>query len=224
MPRCSPRRAVATASSMAPVSERLSSAGRLRRSSRARSASARASSWRAWPFEAAGQAESQCQTQPVRFRMGGQGLAGACLGLGVALLRVESEDSPLLAALATLPHLARLGGHPAGAPGRVRHGQGKPRPRQRARGSGRLIHLLAGVGRSAAVRSRLSVSTRRWPAAPTTCDTRWLNAGVPIAEVARRVGNSPEVINRRYHGCIDGHEEAANAKIAEALEEDGDNS
>jgi integrase len=54
------------------------------------------------------------------------------------------------------------------------------------------------------------------------CITRWLNAGVPIAEVARRVGNSPEVIHRRYHGCIDGHEEAANAKIARALEEDGD--
>lgn len=54
------------------------------------------------------------------------------------------------------------------------------------------------------------------------CITRWLNAGVPIAEVARRVGNSPEVIHRRYHGCIDGHEEAANAKITRALEEDGD--
>ncbi|MGK5697922.1 tyrosine-type recombinase/integrase [Streptomyces sp. URMC 128] len=54
------------------------------------------------------------------------------------------------------------------------------------------------------------------------CITRWLNAGVPIAEVARRVGNSPEVIHRRYHGCIDGHEEAANAKITKALEEDGE--
>ncbi|WP_442819112.1 tyrosine-type recombinase/integrase [Streptomyces sp. NBC_01235] len=54
------------------------------------------------------------------------------------------------------------------------------------------------------------------------CITRWLNAGVPIAEVARRVGNSPEVIHRRYHGCIDGHEEAANVKIAKALEEEGD--
>ncbi|WP_079193731.1 tyrosine-type recombinase/integrase [Streptomyces sp. CB02923] len=54
------------------------------------------------------------------------------------------------------------------------------------------------------------------------CITRWLNAGVPIAEIARRVGNSPEVIHRRYHGCIDGHEEAANAKIAKALEEEGD--
>lgn len=57
---------------------------------------------------------------------------------------------------------------------------------------------------------------------PHACITRWLNAGVPIAEVARRVGNSPEVIHRRYHGCIDGHEEAANAKISKALEEDGD--
>lgn len=54
------------------------------------------------------------------------------------------------------------------------------------------------------------------------CITRWLNAGVPIAEVARRVGNSPEVIHRRYHGCIDGHEEAANEKIAKALEDEGD--
>ncbi|MFD5860955.1 tyrosine-type recombinase/integrase [Streptomyces chartreusis] len=54
------------------------------------------------------------------------------------------------------------------------------------------------------------------------CITRWLNAGVPIAEVARRVGNSPEVIHRRYHGCIDGHEEVANSKIAAALEADGD--
>ncbi|GLP72071.1 hypothetical protein TUSST3_86890 [Streptomyces sp. TUS-ST3] len=51
------------------------------------------------------------------------------------------------------------------------------------------------------------------------CITRWLSAGVPIAEVARRVGNSPEVIHRRNHGCIDGHEEAAIAKIAKALEE-----
>ncbi len=54
------------------------------------------------------------------------------------------------------------------------------------------------------------------------CITRWLNAGVPIAEVARRVGNSPEVIHRRYHGCIDGHEEAANKKIEQAMRTEGD--
>ncbi|MGW2038480.1 hypothetical protein [Streptomyces virginiae] len=56
------------------------------------------------------------------------------------------------------------------------------------------------------------------------CIARWLNAGVPNAAVAGRVGNSPEVIHRRYHGCIDGHEEAANAKIVKALEEEGDTS
>lgn len=54
------------------------------------------------------------------------------------------------------------------------------------------------------------------------CITRWLNAGVPIAEVARRVGNSPEVIHRRYHGCIDGHEEVANEKISNELNKEGD--
>ncbi|MFF2366263.1 tyrosine-type recombinase/integrase [Streptomyces sp. NPDC058122] len=54
------------------------------------------------------------------------------------------------------------------------------------------------------------------------CITRWLNAGVPIAEVARRVGNSPEVIHRRYHGCIDGHEEVANEKIDRAMLMEGD--
>ncbi|MBZ9598117.1 tyrosine-type recombinase/integrase [Streptomyces erythrochromogenes] len=54
------------------------------------------------------------------------------------------------------------------------------------------------------------------------CITRWLNAGVPIAEVARRVGNSPEVIHRRYHGCVDGHEEQANVRIELAMREEGD--
>lgn len=54
------------------------------------------------------------------------------------------------------------------------------------------------------------------------CIMRWLNAGVPVVEVARRVGNSPEVIHRRYHGCIDGHEEAANLQIAKVWEEGGD--
>ncbi|WP_327169825.1 site-specific integrase [Streptomyces subrutilus] len=47
--------------------------------------------------------------------------------------------------------------------------------------------------------------------------TNWLNAGVPVAEVARRAGNSPEVIHRRYEGCIDGHEELNNKKIDAAM-------
>lgn len=50
-----------------------------------------------------------------------------------------------------------------------------------------------------------------------TCITNWLNAGVPVAEVARRAGNSPEVIHRRYEGCIDGHEESNNRKMEKAM-------
>ncbi|WP_371527157.1 tyrosine-type recombinase/integrase [Streptomyces sp. NBC_01283] len=50
-----------------------------------------------------------------------------------------------------------------------------------------------------------------------TCITTWLNAGVPVAEVARRVGNSPEVIHRVYEGCIYGQEEAMNKKIDKEL-------
>jgi hypothetical protein len=44
-----------------------------------------------------------------------------------------------------------------------------------------------------------------------------LNAGVPVAEVARRVGNSPEVIHRVYEGCIYGQEDAMNKKILDEL-------
>ncbi|EFH28846.1 conserved hypothetical protein [Streptomyces sviceus ATCC 29083] len=38
-----------------------------------------------------------------------------------------------------------------------------------------------------------------------------------MAEVARRAGNSPEVIHGRYEGCIDGHEELNNKKTEEAM-------
>ncbi|MGW3732514.1 tyrosine-type recombinase/integrase [Streptomyces sp. NPDC005148] len=50
-----------------------------------------------------------------------------------------------------------------------------------------------------------------------TCITNWLNAGVPVAEVSRRAGNSPEVVHRRYAGCIDGHEELNNRKIEKSM-------
>jgi hypothetical protein len=50
-----------------------------------------------------------------------------------------------------------------------------------------------------------------------SCITNWLNAGVPVAEVARRAGNSPEVIHRRYDGYIDGHEELNNRGIEQAM-------
>ncbi|MGW3246112.1 hypothetical protein [Streptomyces sp. NPDC001070] len=48
------------------------------------------------------------------------------------------------------------------------------------------------------------------------CITHWLDAGVPVAEAARRAGDSPEVIHRRYEGCTDGHEEENNRKIEKA--------
>ncbi|MFI2375801.1 tyrosine-type recombinase/integrase [Streptomyces sp. NPDC018964] len=50
-----------------------------------------------------------------------------------------------------------------------------------------------------------------------TCITNWLRAGLPVAEVARRAGNSPEVIHRRYAGCIDDSEEENNKKIEMAM-------
>jgi hypothetical protein len=50
-----------------------------------------------------------------------------------------------------------------------------------------------------------------------TCITNWLRAGLPVAEVARRAGNSPEVIHRRYAGCIDGSEAENNKKIEKVM-------
>ncbi|MFF3255158.1 tyrosine-type recombinase/integrase [Actinacidiphila glaucinigra] len=51
-----------------------------------------------------------------------------------------------------------------------------------------------------------------------SCLTGWLNAGVPPAEVARRAGNSVEVLYRRYAGCLDGQEDAVNRRIQAALQ------
>ncbi|MFJ2160154.1 tyrosine-type recombinase/integrase [Streptomyces sp. NPDC087856] len=50
-----------------------------------------------------------------------------------------------------------------------------------------------------------------------TCITNWLRAGLPVAEVARRAGNSPEVIHRRYAGVIDDSEEENNRKIEKTM-------
>jgi integrase len=50
-----------------------------------------------------------------------------------------------------------------------------------------------------------------------TCITNWLRAGLPVAEVARRAGNSPEVIHRRYAGCIDDSAAENNRKIEQAM-------
>ncbi len=47
--------------------------------------------------------------------------------------------------------------------------------------------------------------------------TQWLKAGVAIAEVARRAGTSPEVIDRHYAGLIDNSEEEDNKKIEKSM-------
>jgi integrase len=47
----------------------------------------------------------------------------------------------------------------------------------------------------------------------------WLNAGVPVTEVAKRAGHSVDVLLRVYAKCLDGQQARANRKIAEALEE-----
>ncbi|MFJ4281133.1 tyrosine-type recombinase/integrase [Streptomyces massasporeus] len=57
-----------------------------------------------------------------------------------------------------------------------------------------------------------------------TCITDWLRSGLPVAEVARRAGTSPEVIDRHYAGCLDNSEEENNKKIEKAMgwgDEDG---
>ncbi|AZQ73556.1 site-specific integrase [Streptomyces luteoverticillatus] len=51
----------------------------------------------------------------------------------------------------------------------------------------------------------------------STCITNWLRAGLPVAEVARRAGNSPEVIHRNYVGCLDDSEEDNNKKIEKVM-------
>ncbi|MFI8530098.1 tyrosine-type recombinase/integrase [Streptomyces aquilus] len=50
-----------------------------------------------------------------------------------------------------------------------------------------------------------------------TCITNWLRAGLPVAEVARRAGNSPEVVHRRYAGVIDDSDEENNEKIEKMM-------
>ncbi|MEU7663355.1 tyrosine-type recombinase/integrase [Streptomyces lincolnensis] len=50
-----------------------------------------------------------------------------------------------------------------------------------------------------------------------TCITDWLRSGLPVAEVARRAGTSPEVIDRHYAGCLDNSEEEDNKKIEKTM-------
>jgi integrase len=45
----------------------------------------------------------------------------------------------------------------------------------------------------------------------------WLNAGVPVTEVAARAGHSVAVLLKVYAKCLDGQAEVANARIEAAL-------
>jgi hypothetical protein len=45
----------------------------------------------------------------------------------------------------------------------------------------------------------------------------WLNAGVPVTEIARRAGNGVAVILARYASCIDGDESIMNDRISAEL-------
>lgn len=47
-----------------------------------------------------------------------------------------------------------------------------------------------------------------------------LNAGVPATEAARRPGHSVAMLLKRYANCVDGQEQAANARIVAALEDE----
>ncbi|HEX6237894.1 MAG TPA: tyrosine-type recombinase/integrase [Acidimicrobiales bacterium] len=52
-----------------------------------------------------------------------------------------------------------------------------------------------------------------------TCATSWLRAGVPLGEVARRLGHSVETLVTVYVGALDGDDEAANRIIDTAAGE-----
>ena len=45
----------------------------------------------------------------------------------------------------------------------------------------------------------------------------WLNAGISPADVAKRAGNSVEVLLKRYAGCLDGQDDSINRRIERAL-------
>ncbi len=47
--------------------------------------------------------------------------------------------------------------------------------------------------------------------------SRWLNAGLPPTEVARRLGHAVAVLLRVYANCIDGGDDTMNDKIGDAL-------
>jgi hypothetical protein len=48
----------------------------------------------------------------------------------------------------------------------------------------------------------------------------WLNSGVPITEVARRLGHSVAVLLKVYANCVDGEEQTMNGRVESALGSD----
>jgi integrase len=69
-----------------------------------------------------------------------------------------------------------------------------------------------GTARRAAGVSRLRIYDCRHAAATT-----WLRAGVPLAEVALRLGHSVEALVTTYVGAINGKDRVASDRIAAAL-------
>jgi integrase len=49
------------------------------------------------------------------------------------------------------------------------------------------------------------------------CLSTWLNSGVPPAQVAAWAGHSVEVLLRVYAKCLEGQDDIAKRRIAEAL-------
>ena len=124
------------------------------------------------------------------------------------------------------PHPARPGPDAPRPPQAVRHRARRAdlphRPRRPHPGQ----RLQRRLGRAPAPpRSPPPSTPPRWPAGPTTCGTPpcpcALNAGVPATEVARRAGHSVAVLLKIYAHCIDGQADAANKRIADALDEPG---
>ncbi|MFC7643930.1 hypothetical protein ACFQX6_26555 [Streptosporangium lutulentum] len=50
------------------------------------------------------------------------------------------------------------------------------------------------------------------------CLSTWLNAGVPVTQVAHWAGHSVDVLLKIYAKCIVGQDEAAKRRISDALE------
>jgi hypothetical protein len=120
--------------------------------------------------------------------------AGALVVVGVDLLPAQ---------LAKAVEQARVVGHDDGGPA------GHVQLLADAAGS-QTAGALAGPG-------GLALGTEAAHHLRATCITNLLRVDLPVAEVARRAGNSPEVIHRRYAGCIDDSEEENNKKIERTM-------